>query len=297
MLNRYTVVNLRIWERRYGYPNPSRSPNGERQYSMAHLVQLELITDLLALGYRPGKVVGLKMDELLLLRGNYDPKVAPSPRDQLVLIQICVDLIKRKSGAKLKSSLNQELLNAGLSNFVINVAAPLTRIVRVGRTSGRFTVVEEYFFNALLESLMRGAIVFAAQNFTTREEARPRVLLASSGEHRSNLELLLIEALFVLEGAHCTSISAVTSLKQVTTIAKSWDFDIVVVSFSHKKSPRSAIKNIGQLLSELGGKLQVSVDASCVGLVGRSLGWGCLLGLDSIANSVTSWLRALLRFG
>jgi DNA-binding transcriptional MerR regulator len=286
------AVNLRVWERRYGFPDPYRSPNGERQYSMDHLVRLQTVKGLLALGYRPGTVLGLEMKVLLSLRGTYDAQVAVLPEDREAVLRICSDLIKQQRGPQLKSRLNQELLSAGLRNFVIGMAAPLTRIVGAGRASGGFTILEAYLFNAVLESVMRSAIKQATANYATIE-AGPRVLLSAAPLDKSTLELLLIEALFVLEGAHCTRLPAATPLKRVASIGKGGEVDIVVVSFSHKISPRSVIGNTRKLQGELGGKLRVSIDANCVVLVGRSLGWGCVLDLGGIVDSVAKWRRAL----
>ena len=38
---------LRVWERRYGFPTPSRNPSGDRIYSAEQVQQLKLISRLL----------------------------------------------------------------------------------------------------------------------------------------------------------------------------------------------------------------------------------------------------------
>ena len=55
---------LRVWERRYGFPAPSRDSNGERAYSQAQLDKLRLIRRCMDLGLRPGKIVGASVHEL-----------------------------------------------------------------------------------------------------------------------------------------------------------------------------------------------------------------------------------------
>ena len=48
---------LRVWERRYGFPTPSRDSNGERVYPADQLEKLRVIRRLMDSGLRPGAVV------------------------------------------------------------------------------------------------------------------------------------------------------------------------------------------------------------------------------------------------
>ena len=62
-----TPETLRTWERRYGFPDPSRNSKSERQYSKEHLNKLQLVKGLIDLGYGPKKVICLPVEELILL--------------------------------------------------------------------------------------------------------------------------------------------------------------------------------------------------------------------------------------
>ena len=42
-----------MWERRYGFPKPSRDDNGERQYSAAEVAKLRAIKRLMDVGTAP----------------------------------------------------------------------------------------------------------------------------------------------------------------------------------------------------------------------------------------------------
>ena len=55
---------LRVWERRYDFPQPQRDPFGERVYPNDQVMKLRLIKRLIDLGYRPGKVIPLPSEEL-----------------------------------------------------------------------------------------------------------------------------------------------------------------------------------------------------------------------------------------
>ena len=58
---------LRKWELRYQFPLPERGPRGQRLYQAKDLPKLRLITQLLARGMRPGKLVLLPVKQLQAL--------------------------------------------------------------------------------------------------------------------------------------------------------------------------------------------------------------------------------------
>ena len=62
-------ATLRIWERRYGFPQPGRDLRGERTYSGDQVHKLRLIADLIARGHRPGRLVTLSDKQLAALAG------------------------------------------------------------------------------------------------------------------------------------------------------------------------------------------------------------------------------------
>ena len=50
---------LRVWERRYGFPEPVRNEKGERKYSEMQLRRLQRTRRLLDRVLRPGKLLSL----------------------------------------------------------------------------------------------------------------------------------------------------------------------------------------------------------------------------------------------
>ncbi|NNU42468.1 MerR family transcriptional regulator [Ramlibacter montanisoli] len=78
-------ATLRIWERRYGFPQPGRDLRGERSYPDEQVRKLRLIADLMARGHRPGRLVELSATQLASLAGpsgsgRRRPRAAPRPR-------------------------------------------------------------------------------------------------------------------------------------------------------------------------------------------------------------------------
>ena len=48
---------LRVWERRYGFPQPYRDAHGERIYPSDQVDKLRLLKRLLDQGHRPSKII------------------------------------------------------------------------------------------------------------------------------------------------------------------------------------------------------------------------------------------------
>jgi MerR family transcriptional regulator, light-induced transcriptional regulator len=58
---------LRVWERRYAFPQPLRDEQGERSYPLDQIEKLRLIKRLLDVGHRPSRLVKLGLEDLKTL--------------------------------------------------------------------------------------------------------------------------------------------------------------------------------------------------------------------------------------
>lgn len=70
---------LRMWERRYSFPRPSRDAKGERLYTNDDVEKLKLVKRLMEEGYRPSKIIDQTLDDLRALSKSYNdrnPKVS-----------------------------------------------------------------------------------------------------------------------------------------------------------------------------------------------------------------------------
>ncbi len=278
---------LRVWERRYAFPTPERDSNGERLYPVVQVQRLRLVKRLLDQGYRPGKIMHMGAEELGELANKVGNAPPPPDADDPALRQ-CLALIKAHKMVELRQRMAQAQLELGLRRFVIELVAPLTTVVGDSWAAGQLAVFEEHLFAETLQSVMRNAI-FSAHQQIGQTASRPRVMLTTVPQERHGLGLLMAEALFVLEGAHCVSLGVQTPLADIVSAAKVQDADIVALSFSSLMSPRAAIENVTELQSRLGSKVQVWAGGSCAALARRQLGPQCVLDLFDITGAVTRW--------
>ena len=55
---------LRVWEKRYGFPQPGRDQHGERVYPAEQVEKLRAIKRLVDRGHRPSKLMGQPLEAL-----------------------------------------------------------------------------------------------------------------------------------------------------------------------------------------------------------------------------------------
>jgi MerR family transcriptional regulator, light-induced transcriptional regulator len=234
---------LRMWERRYGFPKPARDDNGERQYAVAETAKLRAIKRLMDIGVRPGKIIGLALDELNALANARAPlRMEPAPameRDVLAML-------KMHDAIALQNMLAQWLMRHGLQRFVTETLAPLNRLVGEAWMRGELHVFEEHLYTEQVQGSLRAAI-----NTFPRQVGHPRVLLTTLPNEQHGLGLLMVEALLVPEGAQCVSLGPQTPLDDVRRAAAAHAIDIVALSFSAAFPVRQATDSLARLRRHL----------------------------------------------
>jgi DNA-binding transcriptional MerR regulator/methylmalonyl-CoA mutase cobalamin-binding subunit len=278
---------LRVWERRYGFPQPQRDANGERVYPADQVHRLTLVKRLLDQGYRPGKIMALGVEELAELGAKPDALVPARGLDDPE-IRGFIDLLKSHKIAELRQRLSQAMLLMGLQRCVIELVAPLTVAVGMAWARGNLAVFEEHLFSEMLQGVMRNAIQ-AATGQAGQAEASPRVLLTTVPQERHGLGLLMVEALLALEGAHCVSLGVQTPLGDIVDAARAQRADIVALSFSGVTSARAAVDNVNELATRLGGQCEVWAGGAGVEMARRHFAPGTVLNLGDIPAAIARW--------
>ena len=281
---------LRVWERRYDFPQPERDQHGERLYPAAQVQRLRQVKRLLDLGYRPGKIMHMSPDQLAALAAKAGAANAPPNADDPEL-RLCLSLIRQHAMHELRQRLAQAQLRLGLQRFVTELIAPLTTVVGEAWSAGELAVFEEHLFAETLQGVMRNAIYSATQQIG-HGRAAPRILLTTVPQERHGLGLLMAEALFALEDAYCISLGVQTPLADIVLAARAKRADIVALSFSGVMSARAALDSVNELQRLLGAGTEVWAGGSCAALARRLLGPQSVLDLHDIRGAVARWRAA-----
>lgn len=282
---------LRVWERRYDFPQPLRDPFGERVYPTDQVVKLRLVKRLIDLGFRPGKVIGYSPEELQALaeKAAATSKSHPhTPRHPE--LQVYLDLCKSHQMDALRRKLSQALLVMGLKSFVIDLVTPLTVMVGEAWASGRFAVFEEHLFAESLQMVMRSAIFSVPQaNANHNGAPRPRILLTTLPQERHALGLLMAEALFTAEGAHAISLGTQTPVPDIADAAHALGVDIVALSLSASMNQRQALDGLKELRARLPATVEIWAGGHCAVLRKRPPPFLRVFHLPEIAAGITDW--------
>jgi DNA-binding transcriptional MerR regulator/methylmalonyl-CoA mutase cobalamin-binding subunit len=281
---------LRVWERRYDFPQPLRDPFGERVYPTEQVVKLRLVKRLIDLGFRPGKVIQYSPDELQALAEKVADSSKVRARSQHPELQVYLDLCKAHQMDALRRKLSQALLVMGLKSFVIDLVTPLTTLVGDAWASGRFAVFEEHLFAESLQMVMRSAIFSVPQANANHNGAPcPRILLTTLPQERHGLGLLMAEALFAAEGAHAISLGIQTPVPDIADAAHSLGVDIVALSLSASMNPRQAMDGLRELRARLPESVEIWAGGHCAALRKRAPAFVRVLQLPEIAGGIADW--------
>ena len=228
---------LRVWERRYAFPNPARDRNGERVYPIEQIEKLRLIKRLMDYGHRPGKIIGQSIESLRALGAELAKDASGS-----VDLEIFFSLINSHQLLELRSLLSQTMARSGLQNFILETLAPLNVAVGEAWMSGRIAVFEEHLYSELVQTLLRNAI-----SAIQPHGRRPRVLLTTLPQEQHGIGLLMAEAILAVEGAFCIPLGPQTPMADIVTAARVHDADIVALSFSSSYPETKVAESLRQL--------------------------------------------------
>ncbi|WP_194720574.1 MerR family transcriptional regulator [Noviherbaspirillum malthae] len=282
---------LRIWERRYGFPQPGRDAFGERIYALEDVRKLQLLKRLIDIGHRPGKIVDRNIEELQALaqgiaRTALPLRIEDGEREEL---QHYLDLCKTHRFEEFRRMLSQDLLRLGLFGCVVNIIAPLNHIVGRHWANGSLAVFEEHLYTESVQIVLRNAI--AAVPRPHGGAGRPRVLLTTFPQEQHGLGLLMAEAIFALEGASCISLGVQTPIIEISRAAETQHADIVALSFSSAMNGNQALEGLRDLRAGLKPDTEIWIGGGCAVLARRPPPGIVVLDLSDVAAQLGEWYR------
>jgi methanogenic corrinoid protein MtbC1 len=239
-------ATLRIWERRYGFPQPGRDLRGERSYPGEQVRKLRLIADLMAHGHRPGGLVGLNLAQLATLAG---PAAARAARRGVASdADPVLAALRANDAAGLDGLLQRRLGELGPVRFVTECVAPLNVAVGEAWARGQVEVYQEHLYTERVQQVLR---TLAVPRDGAAPGPRPRVLLATFPEEAHGLGLLMAQVLLATEGCACTSLGVRVPLPQIVAAAASFHADVVGVTCTGSMRATHVLRGLEQLRGEL----------------------------------------------
>lgn len=279
---------LRMWERRYGFPVPDRDSNGERCYPTEQVERLRVIKRLMDSGHRPGKLLAMPPEALAELAPR---RSVPAPQAETPAcadeLESLIALIKAHDGAGYQQAMHHRLAREGMQRFVQYTVAPLTHRIGEAWEEGSIEVFEEHLFTELTKRLLR-------QSIAALPSARggARILLTSVPEEQHVLGLLMVEALFTLEGAECIPLGTQMPLFEIARAAEAHRADIVALSFSIAFPNRQVPALLQQLRQLLPSGVALWAGGAGIGRCAPIEGVRLLASLPEAIGELKTWQAA-----
>ncbi len=254
---------LRMWERRYGFPQPLRDAMGDRVYTLEQVTRLRLMRRLIDIGFRPGKLVAFETVELeRMLASQSKARHAMLPELEQELLQV----LRTHQPDQVREYVAHQLTRLGLERFVLDFLQHAQVIIGDAWMRGQLDVHEEHLFTDQVQTQMRAAIS------CLREPAQPpRVMLTTPPGEQHGMGLLMVESLLRLDDAEAFSFGVGMGHREVAQAAKKQRMNIVAISFSAAYPVAKAI----EYLEELRFQLPLAVEV-----------WGGGSGLRSTRRSI-----------
>lgn len=283
---------LRVWERRYGFPTPTRDTTGERAYLLDQVEKLRVVKRLLDVGHRPGRIVPLPFAELQQLaestvdqpqRGTATALGSMELRDHLALI-------RNHDVIGLRALLARGLARFGTARFVIEVIAPLNTAVGDAWMRGQLEMFEEHLYTEVAQVVLRQAI---ASIPPPQPPGHPRVLLTTFPGEPHGLGLLMAETLLTLDGCLCMSLGVQTPLWNIVLAAAAHRADIVALGFTGCMNPNQVVEGLHELRAKLPKPVLLWAGGSAPVLQRRRIdGVQPMATLEHIDSEIKRWRQA-----
>lgn len=272
-------ATLRIWEHRYGFPQPVRLPGGVRAYPREQVEKLRTIAQLVQSGHKPGQVVGAAPAQLAHLLRMQRRNFAAADEPVLQALQ-------RHDADALLAMLRHLEATLGLERFIAQIGR-LNEVVGLAWQGGHLQVYQEHAYVEAVQNVVRRAMLALP---IPSADARPRVLLATVEDELHGLGLLMAQATFVLAGCRCVPLGVSVPLQQIVAAARAFGSDIVALSFSAYQRTRKVTAQLGQLRAGLPAHVDLWAGGSSPALRRLRLdGVIVVTELEGVPGAVGSW--------
>lgn len=284
-LSRATLLD---WERRYGFPSPTRDPAGRRQYPADQIQRLRSIRQVLEIGHAPDQLMSASDDELARLARRFGANPqggAESGEPHGVRGQV-IDRLVANDVVGLRGVLERSVQQRGLGGFVHDVVAPLNVEVGDAWMQGRLEIFQEHLYTETVQGLLRHAL----HGLPATGPGRPVVLLATASGEGHGLGLLMAEAVLRLAGCHCISLGLQTPLWDLVRAAAALEVDVLALGYTGAAEPGRVAEELAELRRKLPGEVELWAGGSSAVLRQRTIdGLRVVPDLGQAARAAEAW--------
>ena len=252
-LTQIELDTLRMWERRYGFPVPTRTAGGSRVYSEDDVQRLLLVRRAMKVGYRPGEVVGRSAPEISQMIARSGPSAAPS-NEQPVSLDAVLHALTTDDATLMRAEIKNAALVLGPKRFVTDLAYPLAQRVGDLWADGELQVRHEHLVSEALSTQLR--VLVSA--FDDAQDG-PIVVLTTLPDEAHGLGLLMMALYFAVHQVVPRLLGVNTPPEQIVAAARAMDAAAIGLSVVLPSDPARAAKQIRWIAAEVPRRVRVWV--------------------------------------
>ncbi|WZO98874.1 MerR family transcriptional regulator [Isosphaeraceae bacterium EP7] len=223
---------LRVWERRYGFPEPERSPSGHRRYDIQQVRVLRMVSDLVHQGQAIGTLMAkVRAGHLLADEAgeSYDDAVessrAESPASELL------DLLIDGDRAAAEAWFDDHAARLGPLDLLAEVIEPA--LVEIGdrRYRGECETFQEHTAGRFLRNKLDRMLDEARRRSDREGPPRGMVLVGTAQGNPFDGGILMISVVLELAGWQAVDIGVDLPVEEFAKAAQAWTPDALAISF------------------------------------------------------------------
>lgn len=249
---------LRVWERRYGVVEPTRSAGGQRLYSDADIERLALLHRASAAGRAIGQIAALPSAELeALVAEDEAGRVRAGPRDEGAVaehFEVAWLAACALAPARLEAALRHALFSLGGTTLIEGVLAPLLERLGEAWEAGQVTPAHEHAASAVVRRLL---------DLMTAEleppEGAPVVVVATPSGELHEFGALLAGTTAAAAGWRVIYLGCDLSARDLAVAARETGARIVGLSVVQDRHPARVAEEISAVANALDGVASVVV--------------------------------------
>lgn len=235
---------LRMWERRYQFPKPSRVATGERTYSSEELERLLIIKRLMDMGHRPGRLMPLTNAQLKVMLGTPNPAQPSAYQSE---IDYLISLLLNSQTEQLSRRLDYWQLRYGLEIFVLRFLPELLAAIGHAWQCDALMVHHEHWLSELLQNKLR----ISLDRLPQPSLDKPKLLLTTLPGEQHGLVLLMLENIARLLSFPAINLGVQTPVSTIMQAVEAHQVDILCLSVAESTNVSILDEQLQRLMQQL----------------------------------------------
>lgn len=298
---------IRVWERRYGTVQPTRSGGNQRRYSDEDIRRLALLNRLTQQGHSIGSVAHLEMPQLELLMSQVEGGTDPAGRPGAEMPEAAGTLNEGGPGrnprlvemldsayaaaAAMDSTRLEQVLEAGSVEFgvtalLLHVVAPLVERIGAAWQSGDLQIAHEHIASAVLRTHLG-----AMSRPISLHPAAPVLLTTTPAGQLHELGAVLAGALAATQGWRVVHAGASLPAAEIATAARLNSATTVALSVVHPAADEALNDELFRLRRLLPASIELVVGGRAAGAYQETID---RIGATRV-GSLEEWLGVVRR--